>query len=135
MFSFAVPIVCVCVCSECLFFFERRLVQSNNASAFVVTVPDENQCKPASLIAACCLGCCPFVTSIVCVFMSSLTAGLPWYSSLWGGGIVSALTWGQLVTASDYLSMRIMRALHAAVRRVFAASPWCQRTLHAPCMP
>ena len=61
---------CVCVCvylSECLFFFVRRLVRSNNASAFVVTVPDENQCKLASLIAACCLGCCLFVTSIVCV--------------------------------------------------------------------
>ena len=38
------------------------LAQSNNATAFVVTVPDENQCKPASLIAARCLGCCPFVT-------------------------------------------------------------------------
>ena len=37
---------------------ERRLVQSNNA--FVLTVPDENQHKPASLIAACCLVCCPF---------------------------------------------------------------------------
>ena len=40
--------VCVCVCVF--------------ASAFLVTVPDENQCKPASLIAARCLGCCPFVT-------------------------------------------------------------------------
>jgi len=49
--------VCVCVC----------VCVPNNATAFVVTVPDENQCKPASLIAACCLGCCPFVTSIVCV--------------------------------------------------------------------
>ena len=60
--------VCVCVhFPSVYFFFERRLAQSNNATAFVVTVPDENQCKPASLIAACCLGCCPFVTQIMCV--------------------------------------------------------------------
>ena len=38
--------VCVCVC---------------------VCAPNEIQCKPASMIAARCLGCCPFVTYIVCV--------------------------------------------------------------------
>ena len=44
-------IVCVCVC----------------VCVVVLTVPDEMQCKPTSLISAHCLGCCPFVTYIVCV--------------------------------------------------------------------
>ena len=47
-------------CVRACWVTERRLAQSNNA--FVLTVPDENQCKPASLIAARCLGCCLFVT-------------------------------------------------------------------------
>ena len=32
----------------------------------VLNVPDEIQCKPASLIAARCVGWCPFVMYIVC---------------------------------------------------------------------
>ena len=46
---------------------ERRLAQPDNVDVFVLTVPDEIQCKPASLIAARCLSCCLFVTYIVCV--------------------------------------------------------------------
>ena len=37
------------------------------------TVSDENLCKPASLIAARCFGCCPFVTYIVCVCVFVMT--------------------------------------------------------------
>ena len=46
---------------------ERRLAQLNSVFVFVLTVPDVNLCRPASLIASRCLGCCPFVTDIVCV--------------------------------------------------------------------
>ena len=52
-----------------LFPAERCLVQLNNVNAFGLTVPDETECKRASLIAAHCLGCCPFVTYIVCAYM------------------------------------------------------------------
>ena len=46
---------------------ERRLAQPDNVDVFVLTVPEAIQCKPASsLIAARCLGCCPFVRYILC---------------------------------------------------------------------
>ena len=68
--------VCMCVCVRLVGYLdlllssctaERRLAQPDNVDVFVLTVPDEIQCKPASLIAARCLGCWPFVTYIVCV--------------------------------------------------------------------
>ena len=46
---------------------ERRVAQPDNVDVFVLILPDEIQCKPASFIAARCLGCCPFVTYSVCV--------------------------------------------------------------------
>ena len=55
--------------------------------------------------------------------MSSLTAGLPWFSS-WGSQIVSAFAQGQLAMVSDYLKMQVVRVLHKGVCRVFAAIPW-----------
>jgi hypothetical protein len=60
--------VCVCVrarVSSCN--TERRLAQPDNVDVLVLTAPDKIQCKPASLIAAGSLGCCPFVTYILCV--------------------------------------------------------------------
>ena len=51
------------------------------SAAFVLTVPDEIQCKPASLIAARCIGCCPFVTYIVvcvCVCVRACVRACVW---------------------------------------------------------
>ena len=53
------------VCVSCT--AERRLPQSNNVFLVVLTVPDQKLCKPASLIAARCLGCCLFVPGVQCV--------------------------------------------------------------------
>ena len=51
---------------------------------------------------------------------------------------VSALAWGQVALASDYPRAHVMSALHKAVRRVHAASPWApENTIRAVahCMP
>ena len=58
-----------------------------------------------------------------CILISSLTGTLPWQQT-WAAQILSALAWAQLAMLSGYKRMTVMRALHKAVRRVYAASPW-----------
>ena len=58
-----------------------------------------------------------------CILISSLTGTLPWQQT-WAAQILSALAWAQLAMLSGYRRMTVMRALHKAVRRVYAASPW-----------
>ena len=51
-------------------------MQLNNVHAFVLTVPDETLCKPASLmIAARGFGCCLFVLYIVWVYLRCVPVG------------------------------------------------------------
>ena len=70
-----------------------------------------------------------------CIFTSTLSARLPGFCS-WGAQILSVLAWGQLVLASDYPQMRVMRALHKAVHRVFAPPPpGLRKIVHTPCTP
>ena len=73
---------------------ERRLAQLNSVTAFVLTVPDEIQCKPASLIAGRCIGCCPFVTYILYVcFCLCMCVCLRVCARTWGRMTV---IWGRL---------------------------------------
>ena len=52
--------------------------------------------------------------------------------ALGGGQVVYALAWGQLSLASDFPRMQVMRALHHALRRLLAASPWApENTIRA----
>ena len=58
-----------------------------------------------------------------CILISSLTGTLPWQET-WASQILFALPWAQLAMLSGYKRMAMMCALHKAVRRVHAASPW-----------
>ena len=58
-----------------------------------------------------------------CILISSATGTLPWQQT-WASQILSALARAQLAMLSGYGRMTVMRALHKAVRRVYAASPW-----------
>ena len=58
-----------------------------------------------------------------CILISSLTGTLPWQET-WAAQILSALSWAELAMLFRYRRMTVMRALHKAVRRVHAASPW-----------
>ena len=73
--------MCVCVCAcVCVWRLERGLAQSNNATAFVLTVPDEIQCKPASLIAACVLAVTRLLRiSCVCVCVCVCVSECPFF--------------------------------------------------------
>ena len=57
------------------------------------------------------------------IFTISLAGTVTWQWS-WASQILSALAWAQVGMLSDYPCMVVMRALHKAVRRVCAASPW-----------
>ena len=100
--------VCVCVCVRCVCPLhqvcvsrttERRLVQPDNADVFVLTVPDKIQCPLTSLIAACCLGCCPFVAYI---------------HRVWGGGQGGYHTASVCFVGDDVLGIVYARL-----------DPWC----------
>ena len=68
-------------------------------------------------------------TYLLCIFTSSLTAIVPWFTN-WGSQIISTLARGQAAMANDYPRMQVMRALHKAVHCMFVA---LLRTLYEPC--
>ena len=66
-----------------------------------------------------------------CIFISSLMGARPWQYT-WSAQILSVLAWAQVGLASNYARMAVMRALHKAVCRVYAASPWtAENTMRA----
>ena len=86
-------------------------MQSNNATDFALTVPDEIQCKPASLIAACVLAVarllrisclCVCVCVCVCACVRACVRACVLHGSTQGAWMTGRDSLGGLVDDRDW---------------------------------